>query len=1138
MNARTSIRRARRMLLVVMWLFPVPALRADEIVTLTATADATLQLAFPATNDGATALVRILGESVTKQRTLVRFDLSPIASTSAVKVASLKMKVAAPPVVARSQAVHRVTGATQWTEVGATWNTRNGVTAWTAAGGDFSAAINTQSSGAAAGATITWPILTDGVIPNIPQDWVNTPANNNGLLVKDSTETDSARAVLKCLYTGAAASAGNGTVTVTLPNLGGACTGTINTARSFLIFQTNNTTNRPVTFEIRGRIFSATQLQFTRNTNEATTVNIRWYVAEFERGIAVQRGVVNFQSAATINATAANSTPAFGSVSALSQAFVLWSKTPISTDNTFNQDDPGLAELTATNNLQFRFNQSNIGHTINWEVIEFTNAADISVQKGNIAGMAAGTATVTAAITAVDPAKSFVLVSYRIPGGSGSEGQLMLRGQLTSCAPNCNQVTIDRTVTGTAIAEIAYQVVTLNTGASVQTASTNFPIATATLSPALTTVDLTRTLAFASSGAGGGQNVGRTAMASPTAQSLGASTFTTALAAGAITLTRQNTAAAADVSWYVLQLNNTSPGGVSYASKEDATPSNRPQLDVRILRDVSLGTITPGVSEITLNFTFPAGATAANYQGVMIARKNGAAAPTFAPVDGTAYALGSQPVAGETVVANANNFTASPTNVAVLDENGPNSVISPVTQYSFKLYTRDNNTITGAASAAPPHYSFGGAATGTATAAVGGGANKNWSYKTAGTTLAPPGLDPGNKVVAGSNDNNLHSMGSTTGARNYQPAGSNGTTGGVIQSRPAIISQGDTNLADCDSLTPGLQPCDVAYAGSADGRVYAFNAATGQRIWVTPAPGSPGALVAVGGTIQGGIALELRRYASATFQAFDCDSVTPGQQTCDLLFVGTREISVTSNKVHALNGNTGAIVWTFSPGNMDGVNSMPAVDYANNVVWVSSLSNGGAQPSLWKINGLTGAPISNFSLGNISGSPTINADNRVVYAVTDTGNLVAVRNDIAACAKTFVTGATSGTGFPNVIGTGALRDENVFFTTTTAVVSTVRKVHFVYNPACGGETFAAAAGYTNPVFAATLSGPVINPLTNFIYAGASDGRLYKMDSASGAVLANRLVNSGLTIGEPSIDIYLSKLFAGDAQGRVYSFDIF
>ncbi len=1115
------------LLLLCLLFFPANVLRADEIVTLTAIADATLQSALATTNDGASALLRVLGETASRRRDLVRFDLASIAPSAAVKVADLKMKVSLPPTGSRNQAVHRVTNS--WTEAATTWNSRDGVSNWGTAGGQFSAtAINTQPSGTTAGTTITWPILTDGVISNIPQNWLTTPANNFGLLLKVPTETNAAGAVLQCLYMGTAVSPGNGQVNVTLPNLGGACNGTINTARSFLFFQTNSNLDRSVVSEIRGRVISTTQIRFIRVTNQSSPVNISWYVAEFESGIRVQRGQVGSQSAAVMNVT-------ISSVTALNRAFVLLSKTPVNTDSTWNDDDSTIGQLTSTTNLQLRVTTANAGHVVEWQVVQFTNPADILVQGGTSAVMTVGTASVSIPLgTAVDPSRTFVLISNRNPvGGSADIGDLMLRGRLTGCAAICTDVTVDRDParTGVAIPELFYQIVTLNSGASVQGGLQNFPAATATQAAALApAVDPSRSWAFLSAMNGGGQNQGSTSL-SGSANLAGATTFVTTLATASLTMTRQNTAASADASWSVVEMNNTPIAGVGYSSREDGTLANRPQLDVHVLRDVSMGVASPGVSEVTLNFTFPPGATSSDYEGTLIAQKLGASAPTFAPADNIFFLVGSQPVAGETVISNANDFAAAPTNVAVVNENGPDIVITPSTQYSYKIYTRDNSVISGAAIPAPPHYSFGSSATTTLTTGAGGGASKRWSYKTAAVALAPPGLIPGVTVVAASDDNNVHSMNASTGARDYQPGGAVGTTGDVVQTRPAVLSQGDNSLADCDLITLGNQPCDAVYVGSNDGRVYAFNATTGQLIWVTPVPGAVGSLVAVGGIIQGGIAVQLKKYANVGF--------TPAS---DLVFVGTRELSATANKVYALNGSTGAIVWTFSPGNMDAVNSTPAVDYANNVIWVTSLSNGNTQPSHWKINSVTGAGISNFSLGDISGSPTLNFDNKVVYAVKDNGDLVAVRNDIAACANTFAAGATSGTGFPIPVNVAAM-DDRIFYTTTTAGASTVRKVRFAYNPACGGETFLADAVYTNPSGIGTLSTPIINPLgatpaTRFIYVGSSDGNLYKIDPVSGAVLLSRTVNTGFTIGDPSIDLQLSKLYVGDTQGRLYSFDVF
>ena len=87
-----------------------------------------------------------------------------------------------------------------------------------------------------------------------------------------------------------------GTNTITVPIT------SVNTASSFLIFQTRHNGNRPVNSMIRGRIASATTLEFVRVSNEVAPgvpINIQWYVVEFSSGVNVQRGEVS-QTATTI----------------------------------------------------------------------------------------------------------------------------------------------------------------------------------------------------------------------------------------------------------------------------------------------------------------------------------------------------------------------------------------------------------------------------------------------------------------------------------------------------------------------------------------------------------------------------------------------------------------------------------------------------------------------------------------------------------------------------------------------------------------------------------------------------------------------------------------------------------------------
>ncbi|MFQ5664054.1 MAG: DNRLRE domain-containing protein [Terriglobia bacterium] len=544
---------------------------------------------------------------------------------------------------------------------------------------------------------------------------------------------------------------------------------------------------------------------------------------------------------------------------------------------------------------------------------------------------------------------------------------------------------------------------------------------------------------------------------------------------------------------------------VEYGSREQVTASRRPQLDVHFLRDVTLGAATPGISEVTWSWTFPTGSTAANYDGVLFAKKLGPGASfVFSPGDGTSYAVGDDLGNGESVAINTTSFAT----VSAVDENGADSVVLPGTPYTYKAFTHDATTITGAATPAPPHYAFG-VSSGTTTL-TGGGTQKNWSYKTGAATLAAPGLIVGSTVVTGSNDGKVHSMSSATGERNYRPVAPLGTTGGAIQSRPPVVPAAMSSTG-----------VNLAYVGSDDGKVYAFNVLTGVKLWEAP-------VALVGGSIQGATAVQLSGFSNAGFT-----------HTVDLVIAGTRNVgagSTGNNRVVALNGNTGVEVWSFQPSNMDIINSTPSVDYASNAVWVTSRSGGNLQPSLWKLDSNTGVLLDSFFVGDVDSSPTLNADGKVVYVLTTNGTLFAVRTDIPNCSLATNVGTGPGVGFPIPVSAGANADD-IFFSTTT-----VNKVRFTYAAAsCSGTFTTPAVGWTNPSLAApstpVVLPPPLAPLSS-LFAGSSDGRLYKIDPSTGAILDSRVVNLSATVGDPSFDVLTQKLLVGDTSARIYSFDWF
>jgi outer membrane protein assembly factor BamB len=325
------------------------------------------------------------------------------------------------------------------------------------------------------------------------------------------------------------------------------------------------------------------------------------------------------------------------------------------------------------------------------------------------------------------------------------------------------------------------------------------------------------------------------------------------------------------------------------------------------------------------------------------------------------------------------------------------------------------------------------------------------------------------------------------------------------------------------------------YVGANDGKVYAFNAATGANLWTSAL------LTNAGGFIQGGPAVQLKTYSDGSYpHAFD------------LVVVGTRNLSDTAtNKIYGLNGNTGAVVWTYAPTNLDIINSTPWIDYNTNAAWVTSNATSG-QPSIWKMDtralGPAGVNLAQITLSttnkHIDTSPTLNegaAAATFLYAVTKGNDLVAVDINPSSNAAytTNVSGAaTGGAGFPIPIVDGTtLNWDDIYFTLSGGSGGVYKRRFDRLNKTFGGACSSpncwdrTLAGASTPIF--TPGGSLA------IYVGATDGKIYSLKPADGTNAATPLTaaTSGTT-GDPSFDVVTNKIYIGATDGRIYSFDKF
>jgi outer membrane protein assembly factor BamB len=1057
---------------------PATPLLSDEQTAVTSTRDATVNQAAPATNNGAATTVSTHTVQNANQRSMVRFDLSTtgLNTNTALKTSTLNLVPTTPLFTSRSQEVHRITGATDWTEAGVTWNTRNGALAWAMPGGDFDAtATDMQPSGTTAGTAIAFNVLSDSTSANIPQGWINGTIPNYGLLVKDQLEDGATWSFTRAITVTVGATAPFNGYNGYSAQINGFNTAALVTAGKM----------RADCNDLRIARFAAnTWTQLDRqviNCNTASTTI--WF---------------KLQADIAANGTDASYSLFYGNANAPAP--------PANLNNVYLAYDDFDADT---------LNQPPAGWTVQgggpWNVVADVGTNRI-LRESNNAGNNRNIIHVTSVTTERDV---WVQADVRMATAAGLESTGCPVGRVggtTAANMNAYRSCLQYITVGANPNQRVSQLAYWNAGAFNSLQQPLYPWVNGTFytvggvffgGPATLRTFVNGVLQAPS--IVGNNNVA-------TAGSVGLFVYDgdpvnydfDNFLARRYTEPEPATAVAAE------SANALSP---LYGSRENVV-ANQPTLNLRYLRDVTMSAPTLGISEITLNWTFPIGSTNANYDGVLFAKQAGSVAPSFAPADGTVYNTGAQPVAGQFIAANTGAFAT----VSAFDENGDNSIVLPGTQYAYKAYTHDATAIAGAASPAAPHYSFGNTSTQTNTTVTGGGANKNWSYKTSATTLAAPALDPGNIVVTGGNDNTVHAMSVTNGQRNYQPGGTSGLTGGAIQGRPPLIAAGDTSNPTCKNV------CAVTYVAAGDGTVYAFRADTGVLLWQTVV-----LTTGAGSSFLAAPAVQVKSFSGVGYlNAFD------------LVIVATRNVgagSTTNNRIFGLNGNTGATVWTFNPGNMDIVNATPYIDYVNNMVWVASRSIGGiGQPSLWQINTNTGSLSASFNLNDIDQAPTQNFDGRVIYVTTNGGLLYAVRTDINNCAQGSAALGVTPLGFPIPIQTAALNDD-VFFSTSTGV----SKIHVIYPlAACAPVTFTVSpGGWVNPAITNPSSLMFTSPpQAEFMYVASSDGHLYKINPITGANAANRLINAGATIGDPSFDTVIQKFYVGDSTGHIFSFDLF
>jgi hypothetical protein len=339
------------------------------------------------------------------------------------------------------------------------------------------------------------------------------------------------------LQAASVASVQSGSLTVATAGTSTVAIAAVDPARSVLFFSTRHAADAPANAILRGRVASGTTLEFV--SAGAGPITVQWYVAQFAYGVSVQRGATT-QAATTLNVP-------ISPVTALAQAFVTWSKTPGGGDPAIDADDPVIVDLTAVDNLQIRAAQANPAHVIWWQVVEFTNPADIRVQRGTTA-MTGSTTQVSQAITTVAIGSSFVLAGFTTTGSGNDIDTRMITAEFQ----NASRVRFWREDSGDDVTEIAWQVVELLDGTTVQRGVANLN-GTQTLRTSAFAGDVTRAVALASVQAAAGQSLGRTRYDS--SATLGMASATLTLSATQLSVERAVGGDHTRVEWFIVEFN-------------------------------------------------------------------------------------------------------------------------------------------------------------------------------------------------------------------------------------------------------------------------------------------------------------------------------------------------------------------------------------------------------------------------------------------------------------------------------------------------------------------------------------------------------------------------------------------------------
>jgi subtilisin family serine protease/outer membrane protein assembly factor BamB len=368
-----------------------------------------------------------------------------------------------------------------------------------------------------------------------------------------------------------------------------------------------------------------------------------------------------------------------------------------------------------------------------------------------------------------------------------------------------------------------------------------------------------------------------------------------------------------------------------------------------------------------------------------------------------------------------------------------------------------------------------------------------WAYTTGASAFAPAGVVPDTAYYQVSNDRGVHAMLS-------------GTSGGMWPAGWAPLSMNDSAEGRPLSVTlrggsTVLGRTRVGFVASQDGRVYAFDAESGEQLWVSEV---------LLGTLQGAV--------SAQFVGYGADF--------DLVIVGTRT-SGAGNALFGLRLADGTEAWRFD-GEIGMIASQVSLDVANNRAYFTSYDGAGGSPTVWCVSYTeSGAGLVwSRALGDVAAPPILRGG--VLYVGTTIGQVHAL--DPATGTPLWADpypNPAPGAGNP-VIGLWVDTsgpDNRVFFTTGGAT-GHLRAL------TDGGSS---ASELWAPMALASPSSPLL--WQGQLYVGAASSQLWQIAADGTSATSLTLGGSSTTVGRPTLDVRTGLMMMGSGEGVVYAVQV-